>query len=293
MAKEFNQEMTIYLWPIGNPYYPVGHAAFKVNNGSEKKFFNYLIDAETRDEIELLRKQSNRSNMYTRTRPLEQRLRENEVEKRMVEHTAPLKFKIPFIGTSGWGILLWNGMLAYEHTAASRASARSSCGYVAALIESACADAYAQPPYSTMLRWDTPILERWARAIRQRIDDLNRKSEQVDQFCSAHFTLSKEQFSSSLMTATEWKNLCNQYWGSLLIHSGRRKKLDKLVQEHASTKNRQREAIRNLAEILDICMDYLATDYKQGNATHAIPVLKLGKQVNKIVETGLHAYRAV
>src|SRR5947209_3498773 len=99
MAREFDQEFTIYLWPLGNTWYPAGHAAFKVNNGLEKRFFNYIIDVETKDQIERMGGSRNAS-----ARPLAQKLRENEIEKRFVEHTAPIKVKVPFMGPSGWGI---------------------------------------------------------------------------------------------------------------------------------------------------------------------------------------------
>jgi hypothetical protein len=328
VAREFKHEFTIYLWPQGNPLYPHGHAAFKVSNDKQKRFFNRNIDVDTVDglnrhfdEYERMRTQRLRPGApkvrydFKSASPLYKRLEDNAVENRNVEHTAQTKIKIPFCGainngaissgtsrtgSGSWGIQL-REMSEFERPNVPLRMVRSSCAYVGQILELAGASAFAPPPYSTMLRWDPPILERWARSVRARIDELNQKSDWIERYITdGHGTfnmvnrlknLSKQ---NSILTAQEWRDLCNEYWPSSFIQSGRRKRLDKLVQDLPSLRGKSMATkVQALTETLEICKDYADEYYRQNKPRHAIPSLVLGRQLRYLAEDGLHDLRGV
>src|SRR5262249_20055971 len=308
--------MAIYIWPMGNTLYPNGHAAFKVNDGQQKKFFNVVFDVELDDEIRELESQvsvyhvrnmskdTQYSELMRRKGQLNSQRDKGRVETRQVEHTAQIKIKLPLMCENVWG-LVWcqepvlsylargtemNSTLMTSSTSSN--TIRCSPGFVANVIERLSGAAYA-PLYSgTYLLWETTMLERWAREIRERIDDLNEKLAQVSQFeiraRLGGYSFGKWETLTTLMSLQQWKELADQYMGTSLVHGGRRKQLDDLIAEGA-TELTQTERVQLLAAILDIVADYLATE----KSNRIFALVALGLNVRSMLKNRLHSYRNV
>jgi len=301
MSQQFSSELTIYIWPHHNQIYPQGHAAFKVNLDGDKKFFNVLINAESRDQVDQLNSQWNKmkSDMakYTQLKEARKSLEESSIEHRNVEHTAPVKIKLPFFRAGSaeliWGLKAPNSIFDVErdaiHNKLIQSMSRSSSSFVGFFLNRFIADLYVPPPYSLTLRWDTVILDRWARQVLQRIDDLNGKSLRVDMISSSLFTESRVQVAPQVMSVAEWRSLTDQYWGKSTIHTGRRAKMDRLLEKLPLLHTEFDPTFAHLIEILDICAEYIDTDYSKGDKTHIIPPLRVARQINAIVRSGFRS----
>jgi hypothetical protein len=312
MAREFTSEMTIYLWPTGNQHYPEGHAAFKVNHNGDKQWVNVVFNRENEDETEKLNQRIGEIKSQ-RTINRDERQEEREIinrlrqlgevfsdETRNLEHTAPFKVKLPFMGSNdGWGLTLGKqgrsltplGELRSNSTKLQLSRwSRSSPALVGKYLEAFCGSTYVPTPCSTNFLWNTQILENWAQAIRARIDDLNAKLGHLTRPMNLLTVNTPGWFnkwrSETLMSLQEWKQLSNYYMGNSLLHSGRRKQLDDLIGQFESPLTIP-DRVQLLAQILDIVSDYVAIE--QSNRMFAVTAL--GVNVKKVVENQLEQYR--
>jgi len=290
MSKDFNKELTIYIWPTAHFKYPKGHAAFKVRaeNSSISINFGETSDGKDHQRTNKQQRDLTKGNDFSGRERLRQ---QSQQDNKLLFQTAVRKIKIPFVGSdSPWGLILWD-LFEYEQRAfRDQRDYPSSFSYVADQLRANGADSYVPPRYETFRgsMWDALTLEQWARAIRARIDELNQKNEQLTPIIARNVNVRNRPAVRHLMTAQDWKTLSNKDVGGSIIRSERIRKLDRLVARNQESARNVTETIRILATMLDIIADYMN---ERGDTMRSNAVLALGKQVIEVVKDGCHDYR--
>jgi hypothetical protein len=206
-------------------------------------------------------------------------------EQRRLGRTAAAKIKIPIVGCeqSLWGLPFNDNTMHHAFQVRRQYLYQTSPSAVAGVLETVGGDAYVPPPYPTYQRWDVSDLERWARAIRERIDGLNFASARLRDAIAfkidSRFNVKNLAQVQELMSVREWKDLSSE---GGLIRSAPVQKLDRLVSRYHENHTALRIRIGALAGIVEVAADYL--ENRRGSRTLA--VMALGKQALDIIKRG-------
>lgn len=270
MAQQFDNEMTIYMWPFGNPNYRYGHAAYRIRYQGRVKIFN-----RDGDDHKHFSPGDYRAQMAHK-KQLEQNQRSPQEQERLI-HTAVTKAKFPIMPCAQilWGLpgAEWSTIELKQH----QTMAQVTPSQVAQQLENMGADVFADPPYSTLQRWDVTFLERWCNAIRERIDRLNRKSKELELKLGLHYGVhhARRKKVTAVMSPEEWKELSK---GGSFVRSPLIQKLDRLIVRANSTVHKIK--IQVMAEMLEVVLQYLE-ESKTGTRSNA--VFMLGEQILDVI----------
>ena len=270
MAQKYDNEMTIYMWPFGNLNYRYGHAGYRIRYQGQVKIFN-----RDDDDHKHFSSGDFRAQMAFK-KQLEQKQR-SPLEQERLMHTAVTKAKFPIMPCTQvlWGLpgAEWSTIEVKQH----QTMAQVSPSQVAQQLENMGGDIFADPPYSTLQRWDVSFLERWCNAIRERIDQLNRKSKELELKLGLHYGghYTRRKKVTAVMSPQEWKELSK---GGSFVRSPLIQKLDGLIGRANSTVRNVK--IQVMAEMLEVVLKYLE-ESKTGTRSNA--VFMLGQQILDVI----------
>ena len=250
MAQEFPNELTIYIWPKGQPEYPNGHAAFKVRVEYQGADVCNLDDGE---DVGSDPRGGWGGGMFVSIIHERLKLQKRTPQTQLsLVHAAPYKVKVPILGFYGstWGLI--RGMISEYLSQRIALLRKPSVVAVATVFKDAGADLFQPPPGALGFMVPEELL-LWAEAVRAEVGELNQKAESLRE-CFQRNAHAKNFVTdgSSLLTPREWKELSNKHVKNTLIRSDQVQKMDNLVERYhrADTLAQRFTALKKLFETI-------------------------------------------